>query len=71
MAIEKDLLDQLLEGHDPQEVFGKDGLVDELKRQGNTQAKITIYPDVGHNCWSEAYKPATLYEWLLSHQRVN
>lgn len=32
MAIEKDLLDQLLEGHDPQDVFGKDGLVDELKK---------------------------------------
>lgn len=45
-------------------------LIDELKRQGNTQAKITIYPDVGHNCWSEAYKDPKLYEWLLSHQRV-
>jgi putative transposase len=32
MAIEKELLDQLLAGRDPQEVFGKDGLVDELKK---------------------------------------
>ncbi len=32
MVIKKDTLDQLLAGRDPQEVFAKDGLVDELKR---------------------------------------
>ncbi len=32
MAIDKELLDQLLAGRDPQELFAKDGLVDELKK---------------------------------------
>ncbi len=32
MAIEKDVLDQLLAGRNPKDVFGKDGLVDELKK---------------------------------------
>ena len=32
MAIEKALLDQLLAGRDPRELFAKDGLVDELKK---------------------------------------
>lgn len=32
MAIEKELLDQLLAGRDPQDLFAKDGLVDELKK---------------------------------------
>src|SRR5271156_4874606 len=32
MAIEKDVLDQLLAGRDPKDVFNKDGLVDELKK---------------------------------------
>ena len=32
MAIEKDLPDQLLAGRDPQDLFAKDGLVDELKK---------------------------------------
>jgi putative transposase len=32
MAIKKDVLDQLLAGRDPQDVFAKDGLVDELKK---------------------------------------
>ncbi len=32
MAIEKDVLDQLLAGREAKDVFGKDGLVDELKK---------------------------------------
>lgn len=32
MAIENELLDQLLAGRDPNEVFAKDGLVDDLKK---------------------------------------
>ncbi|NYH97222.1 IS256 family transposase, partial [Novosphingobium marinum] len=32
MAIDKDLLDQLLDGRDPQDLFAKDGLIDELKK---------------------------------------
>ncbi|MES0003510.1 IS256 family transposase, partial [Mesorhizobium sp. M0051] len=32
MAIEKELLDRLLAGRDPQELFSKDGLLDDLKK---------------------------------------
>jgi hypothetical protein len=32
MAIEKELLDQLLSGRDPNEVYAKDGLLDDLKK---------------------------------------
>ena len=32
MAIEKELLDQLLAGRDPNEVFSRDGLLDDLKK---------------------------------------
>jgi len=32
MAIDKGVLDQLLAGRDPQELFAKDGLLDELKK---------------------------------------
>ena len=32
MAIEKDVLDQLLAGRNPKDIFSKDGLVDELKK---------------------------------------
>ena len=32
MAIDKELLDRLLAGREPNEVFGKDGLLDDLKK---------------------------------------
>jgi putative transposase len=32
MAIEKEVLDQLLASRDPGEVFAKDGLLDDLKK---------------------------------------
>jgi putative transposase len=32
MAIDNDVLDQLLAGRDPGELFAKDGLLDELKK---------------------------------------
>lgn len=32
VAIDKDVLGQLLAGRDPQELFAKDGLIDELKK---------------------------------------
>ena len=32
MAIEKDVLDRLLAGRDPDEVFARGGLLDDLKR---------------------------------------
>jgi predicted peptidase len=43
-------------------------LVDVLKaNQGNV--KFTIYPDTGHDAWTQTYKNRELYEWLL--QQVN
>jgi hypothetical protein len=27
--------------------------------------KYTKYPDVGHNCWEDAYAPQEFWDWLL------
>ncbi len=32
-------------------------------------ATLTIYPDAGHDAWTETYNNPDLYEWLL-HQRL-
>ena len=32
-------------------------------------AKLTVYPDAGHDSWTETYENPELYEWLLSHER--
>ena len=30
-------------------------------------AKLTIYPDAGHDAWSRTYADPAFYEWLLQH----
>lgn len=42
-------------------------LVEALKKAGNEQVKLTVYPEAGHDSWTEAYADPGLYEWLLSH----
>ena len=33
------------------------------------QAKLTIYPDLGHNCWDRAYGDPALWDWMLAQIR--
>lgn len=33
------------------------------------QAKLTLYPGVGHNAWEPAYSDPELYHWLLQHKK--
>jgi predicted peptidase len=42
-------------------------LVEALKKAGNTKVEFTIFPEAGHDSWTEAYANPALYEWLLSH----
>jgi predicted peptidase len=44
-------------------------MVDRLKAAGVQDIKLTIYPDAGHDSWTETYKNPELYDWLLKHQR--
>lgn len=41
-------------------------MVNNLKNCGG-DVKFTIYPDVGHGAWVQAYNDPELYEWMLSH----
>jgi dienelactone hydrolase len=43
-------------------------MVNALKKVGNN-AKFTVYPEAGHDSWTETYNNPALYEWLLSHKR--
>jgi len=65
--------------HIPQWVFhgGKDNVVP-LKRseemvaalkQAGCDVKLTVYPDAGHDSWTETYNNPELYEWFLKHRR--
>jgi pimeloyl-ACP methyl ester carboxylesterase len=35
----------------------------------NSNVKFTVYPEAGHDSWTEAYNTPELYTWLLSHQK--
>ena len=43
-------------------------MVDALKKAGG-EPKFTVYPDAGHDSWTESYNNPELYKWLLQQQR--
>lgn len=64
--------------HVPTRVFhgAKDGVVP-IKRSREMVAalktcggdvKFTVYPDAGHDSWTQTYNNADLYDWFLSHK---
>ncbi|QDV56037.1 prolyl oligopeptidase family serine peptidase [Rosistilla oblonga] len=44
-------------------------MIDALERQG-AEPKLTIYPEAGHDSWTETYNNPAFYEWLLAQKRV-
>ncbi|MEM9016844.1 MAG: prolyl oligopeptidase family serine peptidase [Verrucomicrobiota bacterium] len=46
-------------------------LVKALEKHGNEFVKFTIYPEIGHDSWTETYNDPEFYDWLLSHRRSN
>ena len=40
-----------------------------LEKHGGNP-KLTIYPEAGHNSWTEAYNTPELYEWMLKQKRT-
>jgi dipeptidyl aminopeptidase/acylaminoacyl peptidase len=44
-------------------------MVEALKKAGGN-VKLTVYPDAGHDSWTEAYNDPELYKWLLLQKRV-
>ena len=43
-------------------------LVDMLKKH-NGNVRFTVYPEAGHDSWTETYENPELYEWLLKQKR--
>lgn len=44
-------------------------MVDALKQNGG-EPKLTVYPEAGHDSWSETYNNPKFYEWLLEQRRA-
>jgi len=43
-------------------------MIDAMKQQGG-EPKLTVYPDAGHDSWTETYNNPEFYEWLLAQKR--
>jgi len=43
-------------------------MVNAIKRAGG-DAKLTVYPEAGHDSWTETYNNPELYEWFLKHSK--
>lgn len=43
-------------------------MVDAITQAGGN-VKFTIYPEAGHDSWTETYNNPEIYDWLLSHTR--
>lgn len=44
-------------------------MVEKVNAKGGN-AKLTVFPENGHDAWTNAYNNPELYEWLLSHKRI-
>ena len=45
-------------------------MVEALQKRGGN-VKFTIYPEAGHDAWTETYDTPELYQWLLEQKRVD
>lgn len=41
----------------------------EILRKVGGNVEFTVYPDAGHDSWTETYNNPALYEWFLKHTR--
>ncbi len=44
-------------------------MVAAMKKEGG-DVQLTVYPEAGHDSWTETYNNPKLYEWFLSHRRA-
>ncbi|MHC4864851.1 MAG: carboxylesterase family protein [Planctomycetota bacterium] len=44
-------------------------MVQAVKDSGG-DAKLTVYPQAGHDSWTQTYDNRELYDWFLSHRRA-
>ena len=45
-----------------------EAMVNELKKNG-ADVQFTVYPEAGHDSWTETYDNPALYEWFLKQRR--
>src|SRR5688572_1850250 len=44
-------------------------LVEAIQKAGGKQVKLTVYPGVGHDAWTQTYADPAVWEWLFAQRR--
>lgn len=44
-------------------------MIEAFRRAGNEKARLTVYPEAGHDSWTETYRDEGFYRWLLEQSR--
>ena len=44
-------------------------MIEQLKRAGTTDVQFTVYPEAGHDSWTETYNNPAFYDWMLAKHR--
>jgi predicted peptidase len=50
------------------ELADDQAMIDAIKACGG-DARLTVYPDAGHDAWTQTYADQSLYDWLLKQRR--
>jgi predicted peptidase len=40
-----------------------------MKKLGDNDVKLTIYPEAQHDCWTQTYANSEIFDWFLQHSR--
>ena len=40
----------------------------DIAKQAGTEARLTLYPEAGHDAWTPTYSNPEVFEWMLSHE---
>jgi len=54
-------------GKDPAVNISESRRMIDALHQIKNQAELTVYPEAGHDSWTETYNNPKFYDWLLSH----
>jgi predicted peptidase len=44
-------------------------MVKAVEKSGNKNVKFTVYPQAGHDSWTETYNNPQLYAWFLNYEK--
>lgn len=52
-------------------LYESERMVEAFKAAGNTNVQLTVYPEAGHDSWTETYNNDELYKWFLRQSRTS